>query len=59
AVDPTHTQQELQIYREEEGTDGMKELTGRREYGAERFVRISLEEMESYYRCTQCCQQLH
>ncbi|XP_029306430.1 guanine nucleotide exchange factor DBS isoform X6 [Cottoperca gobio] len=36
----------------------MKECTGRREHGGERFVRISLEEMESYYRCTQCCQQL-
>ncbi|XP_037618412.1 guanine nucleotide exchange factor DBS isoform X1 [Sebastes umbrosus] len=37
----------------------MKECTVRREYGGERFVRISLEEMESYYRCAQCCQQLH
>ncbi|XP_078021676.1 guanine nucleotide exchange factor DBS isoform X6 [Epinephelus lanceolatus] len=38
--------------------DEMKECTGREEYGGERFVRISLEEMESYYRCAQCCQRL-
>ncbi|XP_028428029.1 guanine nucleotide exchange factor DBS isoform X4 [Perca flavescens] len=36
----------------------MKDCTGKQEYGGERFVRISLEEMESYYRCTKCCQQL-
>ncbi|KAM8903532.1 guanine nucleotide exchange factor DBS isoform 5-T5 [Spinachia spinachia] len=36
----------------------MKESTGRQEHAGERFARISLEEMESYYRCTQCCQRL-
>ncbi|XP_059183827.1 guanine nucleotide exchange factor DBS isoform X3 [Centropristis striata] len=53
----------LPVLTEEEGNrrrDGMKECTaGKREYGGERFVRISLEEMESYYRCSQCCQLLH
>ncbi|KAG8004500.1 Guanine nucleotide exchange factor DBS [Nibea albiflora] len=40
--------------------DGMKEGTGKRGYGGGgRFVCISLEEMESFYRYTQCCQQLH
>ncbi|XP_041821838.1 guanine nucleotide exchange factor DBS isoform X3 [Chelmon rostratus] len=32
---------------------------GKEGYGGARFVCISLEEMESYYRYTQCCQQLH
>lgn len=34
--------------------DGMEECTG-----GERFVCISLEEMKSYYRYSQRCQQLH
>lgn len=52
---------EMRTVREEEESnqgDEMKECTGREEYGGERFVRISLEEMESYYRCAQCCQRL-
>ncbi|XP_034407105.1 guanine nucleotide exchange factor DBS isoform X5 [Cyclopterus lumpus] len=43
----------------EEERDGMEECTGRREHAGERFVCISVEEMESYYRYTQGCQQLH
>ncbi|XP_027147610.1 guanine nucleotide exchange factor DBS isoform X2 [Larimichthys crocea] len=40
--------------------DGMKESTGKQGYGGgERFACISLEEMKSFYRYTQCCQQLH
>lgn len=38
---------------------GMRERMGKEGYGGARFVCISLEEMESYYRYTQCCQQLH
>lgn len=34
--------------------DGMDECSG-----GERFVCISLQEMESYYRYSQRCQQLH
>ncbi|KAM9333911.1 guanine nucleotide exchange factor DBS [Symphorus nematophorus] len=37
----------------------MKECTGKQEYGGNRFVCISLEEMESYYRYSQCCRLLH
>ncbi|XP_042369114.1 guanine nucleotide exchange factor DBS-like isoform X1 [Plectropomus leopardus] len=60
ALFPLHV--EMKTVREEEENrqrDRMKECTGRQEYGGERLVRISLEEMESYYRCTQCCQRLH
>lgn len=39
--------------------DGMKEYSGRREHAGEVFVHISLEEMESYSRYSQCCEQLH
>lgn len=38
--------------------DEMKESTGKRKYGGERFVCISLGEMESYYRYNTSCQQL-
>ncbi|XP_029371521.1 guanine nucleotide exchange factor DBS isoform X2 [Echeneis naucrates] len=44
---------------EESRQDGMKECSGEKQYGGERFVCISLEEMEQYYRYTQCCHQLH
>ncbi|XP_056287611.1 guanine nucleotide exchange factor DBS isoform X16 [Pseudoliparis swirei] len=37
----------------------MKEYSGRREHAGEVFVHISLEEMESYSRYSQCCEQLH
>lgn len=54
---------EMETLREEEETvqrDGMKECTGKKQgHGGERFVSISLEEMESYYRYTHCCHQLH
>ncbi|XP_044043811.1 guanine nucleotide exchange factor DBS isoform X1 [Siniperca chuatsi] len=52
----------VEMIREEEENrqrDGMKDCTGKQECGGERFVCISLEEMESYYRYTRCCQQLH
>ncbi|TKS66460.1 hypothetical protein D9C73_000516 [Collichthys lucidus] len=40
--------------------DGMKESTGKQGYGGgERFACIPPEEMKSFYRYTQCCQQLH
>lgn len=42
--------------RESALRDGMKED---RERGGERFVSITLREMESYYRYTSCCQRLH
>ncbi|XP_077408397.1 guanine nucleotide exchange factor DBS isoform X1 [Vanacampus margaritifer] len=38
---------------------GTKEEKGGKEHGGERFVCISLAEMESFYRYTQSCQQLH
>lgn len=38
--------------------DEMKEYTGKQKYGGERFVCISLGEMESYYRYSTSCQQL-
>lgn len=53
---------EMKTLREEEESGrrrGTKECTGKRGYGGERFVCISPEEMESYHRYAQCCQQLH
>lgn len=52
---------EMKTPREEEESGqrrGMKECAGGQGHGGERFVCISLEEMESYYRYVQCCQQL-
>lgn len=52
---------EIKTVREEEESrqrDGMDERPRKQEYGGESFVSISLTEMESYYRYTQCCQQL-
>ncbi|XP_026157051.1 guanine nucleotide exchange factor DBS isoform X1 [Mastacembelus armatus] len=46
------------VREEEESGLRMKECTGKRECGGERFVSISLEEMEGYFRYTQSCQQL-
>ncbi|XP_056226149.1 guanine nucleotide exchange factor DBS [Seriola aureovittata] len=53
---------EMKAIREEEESgrgDMVKECAGKLEYGGERFVCISPEEMESYYRYAQRCQQLH
>ncbi len=50
---------EMETLREGEEKRGVKECAGKQGYGGERFVCISLEEMESYYRYAQCCQQLH
>lgn len=36
---------------------GMKDRRGKR--GGEMFVSVSLEEMESYYRYSSCCERLH
>lgn len=47
----------VEAVREEEERR-MKERKGKRERGGERFVSISLTEMEHYYRYSQCCQQL-
>lgn len=46
---------------EEEGrhTYRMKKSMGEQANGGDRFVCISLEEMESFYRYSQCCHQLH
>ncbi|GLD63323.1 guanine nucleotide exchange factor DBS isoform X1 [Lates japonicus] len=52
-----------EMMREEEENgqrDGMGGRTGKRgERSRERSACISLGEMESYYRYTKCCQQLH
>ncbi|KAM9327952.1 guanine nucleotide exchange factor DBS isoform 2-T2 [Pholidichthys leucotaenia] len=37
----------------------MKECARKCQSGGERLVSISLEEMESYYRYSRCCEQLH
>ncbi|XP_069376636.1 guanine nucleotide exchange factor DBS isoform X3 [Paralichthys olivaceus] len=52
--------EDMKTAREEEESmrrDGRK--PGRRGFGGERFISISLEEMESYYRYALCCQQLY
>ncbi|XP_038591335.1 guanine nucleotide exchange factor DBS-like [Micropterus salmoides] len=52
---------EMKVVREGEKNrhgNRMKECAGKQEYGRERFVCISLKEMESYYRYSRCCQQL-
>lgn len=51
---------EMETVREENRQrDRMEDRTGGERCRRERFACISLEEMESYYRYTQCCQQLH
>ncbi|KAM7375077.1 hypothetical protein PAMA_014253 [Pampus argenteus] len=52
----------MKTLREEEENsqrDGMRERTGGKQCGGERFACISVEEMKSYYTYTHCCQQLH
>ncbi len=44
------------VSEEEESRQG--EATGKWDYGGERFVCISVEEMESYHRHSHHCQQL-
>lgn len=39
-------------------TDKMERCSTKRPYENEGFVCIPLEEMESYYRYSQCCHQL-
>lgn len=39
-------------------TDNMERRSTKRQYEVEGFVCIPLEEMESYFRYSQCCQQL-
>jgi len=50
---------EMKTVKEEEERNGIKECTGKQEYGEEKFICISVEEMESYYNYTHCCQRLH